>query len=265
MQLVRYKPQSAEIVLKNLLPEESKFIQRALAAKVKDLKPLQVVNELAATITTAYTIAGQQAEQVTLALYVDEFYSKIIESYPRVTIDEIKAAIRSGVYGEYGEFYGLNPKTFIGFVRSYLTSQERKEAKAKFEKPVFTDVKPTDEEIEKSNRDFTNTLYKDFLNDPMMKMEYIPCFIYDVLSKEKIDLSNKTKNRLYKQAGNYLKAEAQGEKLAVLFGKLKKHLTGNNDDENRHMIIAKQMAVWEYFELCKLFEGEIIFSKQTIK
>lgn len=244
----------------NLLPVESKFIQRALSVKVKDVKPLQVVNDLTATFTTAYTIAGQQAEPVALALYVDEFYKKLMETYPCVTIEEVKAAIRAGVYGEYGDYYGLNPKTFIGFVRSYLFSQERREAKRKFEIPVLQESKPTIEELEKSNQEFAEILYQDYLKEKL-QIEFIPSFIYDFLTyKNCFELCGKTKKELHRQAGYYLQEENKSFNMAVLMGKVSKlSQSETGTRESRQTTIAKQFAVQMYFELCKLFKSETIF------
>lgn len=258
MQLVKYKPVASELIISNMQPAEGKFIQRALAPKLKDIKPLSVVNDLTASITTAYTIAGQQADHVTLALYVDEFYKKLIETYPTVTVEEVKAAIRSGVYGEYGDFYGINPKTLIFFVRAYLRSEERKSAKEKFEKTVYDDEKPSVEQLEKSNQDFSNMLYQDFLNRKL-KWEYIPSFIYDfMVYRGCFDLCNRTKNSLHKQAGKILKQEKTEDKLAnLLFGKIEHELSGNS--ENRQTIIAKELAVVEYFSMCEIFNAETIF------
>jgi hypothetical protein len=244
---------NSNLLTPNLLPVERKIIERALCPRLKDEKPVNVVNELAAIFTTAYTIAGQQADDVTLALYVDEFYTKMKESYPSVTIEEIRVAIRCGVYGEYGDYYGLNPKSFVGFVRSYLYSKERLEAKRKFEIPVLIEYKPSPEEIEKKNIEFTNSLLYEFLTDNL-KWEFIPTYIYDFLVTEGIiDLSNKTKKRLVQRAKIYLLQQKQTSTFAGQLSKLA-------DSESIKVVIGKQFAVLEYFELCRLFGATIVFT-----
>ena len=45
-----------------------------------------------------------------------------------LTSVEIQDAFRSGVTGAYGEFYGISPKTLLGFLKSYVASEKKLEA-----------------------------------------------------------------------------------------------------------------------------------------
>lgn len=45
-----------------------------------------------------------------------------------LTSVEIQDAFRSGVTGAYGEFYGITPKSLLGFLRSYVASEKKIEA-----------------------------------------------------------------------------------------------------------------------------------------
>ena len=45
-----------------------------------------------------------------------------------LTALEIQDAFRCGVSGIYGEFYGINPKTLLGFLKSYLSSEKKQDA-----------------------------------------------------------------------------------------------------------------------------------------
>ena len=45
-----------------------------------------------------------------------------------LTSVEIQDAFRAGVTGSYGEFYGISPKTLLGFLKSYITSEKKLEA-----------------------------------------------------------------------------------------------------------------------------------------
>lgn len=45
-----------------------------------------------------------------------------------LTSTEIQDAFRSGVTGMYGEFYGITPKSLIGFLKSYIDSEKKREA-----------------------------------------------------------------------------------------------------------------------------------------
>ena len=45
-----------------------------------------------------------------------------------LTSVEIQDAFRAGVTGVYGEFYGISPKTLLGFLKSYIASEKKLEA-----------------------------------------------------------------------------------------------------------------------------------------
>lgn len=45
-----------------------------------------------------------------------------------LTSVEIQDAFRAGVTGMYGEFYGISPKTLLGFLKSYIASEKKLEA-----------------------------------------------------------------------------------------------------------------------------------------
>lgn len=45
-----------------------------------------------------------------------------------LTSVEIQDAFRAGVTGVYGEFYGISPKTLLGFLKSYISSEKKLEA-----------------------------------------------------------------------------------------------------------------------------------------
>lgn len=45
-----------------------------------------------------------------------------------MTSVEIQDAFRSGVAGMYGEFYGINPKSLMGFLKGYADSEKKIEA-----------------------------------------------------------------------------------------------------------------------------------------
>ena len=45
-----------------------------------------------------------------------------------LTSVEIQEAFRAGVTGLYGEFYGITPKSLLGFLKSYIASEKKVEA-----------------------------------------------------------------------------------------------------------------------------------------
>ena len=51
-----------------------------------------------------------------------------IPEIANLTSVEIQDAFRAGVTGVYGEFYGISPKTLLGFLKSYVSSDKKIEA-----------------------------------------------------------------------------------------------------------------------------------------
>lgn len=174
---------------------ERPIIEAALRPKIKDLQPVRVVNELITILTSIYTIAGQKSDSGTLALYADEFYQKMLSTYPSITIEEVRIALKKGVYDEFEEYYGLNVRTFVSFIRSYLNSEERRIAKQNFETKLLLEPPQilTPEQRERSKKEFVNQLYTDFLNGTLV-IDYIPSYLCGFLEEKRlIVLTNKEK------------------------------------------------------------------------
>ena len=45
-----------------------------------------------------------------------------------LTSVEIQEAFRAGVTGVYGDFYGITPKSLLGFLKSYVSSEKKLDA-----------------------------------------------------------------------------------------------------------------------------------------
>jgi hypothetical protein len=251
---------------KNLLPGERKFIEAALQPKINDQPAEAVVLLFNAIITQAYTRAGfKMPDAVTLALYAREFYEALLEKYPRVTIPEVREALKEGVYGEFGEFTGLNPKTFIQFIKGYLFTKDRKEALRQFESKrdylnATKDLSP--QEREAHGKEFVNMLFEDHLSGKL-QADFVPSFIYDFLEAQgKMKLSLEAKRAISERAKGYflrLKSSRRykgnprsvGDELAAYIQSRDEELTVRN--------ISKQFAVVDFFDACKFNGTKTIF------
>lgn len=242
--------------LEGMMPVQQRYLQAALLPKVKDLEPLNVVNELITIITTTYTIAGQKPDESTLAIFADEFYTRVKEKYPAATIEEIRNALRAGVYGEYGDFFGLNPKTFFGFVNSYMHTAERITAIKEFEAKRLSvyhsqQIETTFEEREQATKDFVNFLFNDFLESRLVT-DYIPVYIYDFLeSKQMIKLSIEEKQSVFNRAANYHRSLSGSGKLTSKLKEVLNCFKVSAEEKTIIKIIAKQLSVNDFFEKSK--------------
>lgn len=86
------------------------------------------LKELAARINEAFRFKGQQPSAVDTADMAVNLDRKLVQTFPEVTLPEIKLAFEYGVTGEYGEYFGINFVTLFKFIKSYLESPDRLDA-----------------------------------------------------------------------------------------------------------------------------------------
>lgn len=254
--------------LSNLLPGERKMIEAALQPKINAQPAVDVVSTFVSIVTTAYTRAGfKMPDEATVFIYADEFYSALMEKYPKVTIPEVREALKEGVYGEYGEFTGLNPKTFMQFVKAFLFSKERKEAMLQFENKrsvLMLQNGMTQEQREESNKEYVNFLFEDHLKGSLL-VDYVPAFLYDFLEQqEKIRLTTEEKKAINEKAKSYftrLKTSKRYKGTARRVDDVLSDYVESRDEKLTVVNISKQFAVVDFFEATKLAGHTTIFPK----
>ena len=87
-------------------------------------------SELAECYRLALKIAGVKnidPKDVSLDVTLTEQILK--REFPSMTMKEVRYATEQGAGGFYGEFHGINPKTFMDWIRAYRNSTEWKQAK----------------------------------------------------------------------------------------------------------------------------------------
>jgi hypothetical protein len=262
-----------------LLPQQQKFINAALQPKIADIEPMKCIEALIAIITTAYTIAGQQLPAdngKTLAIYADEFYSTICLKFPRVTLEEVRTALRAGVYDEYGDYYGLNPKSFLFFLKSYLFSIERKEAAKIFQQKQLIAALPVSalppEQKDRDDKDFINFLFEQYKKKQMRSL-IVPEEAYNILKRTgAISYSADIMRKIKRKARRIRIKQLYDEKTAKLIDGL--DVTANKigqtvdlfaagneptDEKDLVKIIARKIAVLYFFAQCNVGKMENIF------
>lgn len=229
------------------------IIEAALNDKINEMPPMKVVDELISILVSIYTIAGQKSDPTTLALYADEFYQKLRLSFSFITMQEVATALKKGVYDEYGEYYGLNVKTFVSFIRAYLHSEERKAAKKIFEEKllVVPMKEETPEQKEQVKRAFVNELYRDFLDNHLIT-DFIPSYLFLFLEEKKlIVLNNSQKTAVKERATSYYQRLVAQGKLQHEFNNAATNMQASNPDI-RIINISRQFAIYEFFEQCRM-------------
>lgn len=250
-----------EKALSTLLPGERKIIQAALQPKIFERDPLSVVDELISVITSTYTRAGQKVPDdggVTLGIYADELFEMMCEKFPRVTVAEVAEALKAGVYGEAGEYMGLNPKSFLQFIKHFLFSEERKAAQKQFEskKLLITSEMNvlTQAQKDELSKEFINDLFESHLKGELI-IDLVPVHVFDILlSVKEIKIPIDQNEELLQRANSYLqrlktniKARAGSREVNSL-AETFKNANASSSIQN----IAKKFAISDYFEACRL-------------
>ncbi len=124
---------AAEVALQMIPKGAEEIIKSALAPKISNITPIAATDAMIDVFSMATAISGSVTDGDTLIAHAHETYDWLMRLYPEVTLEEIRSAVRAGVYDEYGKYYGLNPKSYVFFVREYLQSEKRRVAKAAYE------------------------------------------------------------------------------------------------------------------------------------
>lgn len=99
-----------------------------------------------------------------VALLTTKLASDLQESYPYLTLQELSLCFELGAKGEYGDFMGLNLRTFTRWLKAYQTSDlryravvEREQAKAQAALPSISE-----EYKEQRERAFLNRVFEHY-------------------------------------------------------------------------------------------------------
>lgn len=93
---------------------------------------------------TAYAITGYRIDKdKILEIDVPATVTLIKDFHPRRDYEDLEKAVKWGALGKYGEFTGINAKTIINWLDSYISSPEFKD-KLRDNKPKAKELPPPD-------------------------------------------------------------------------------------------------------------------------
>lgn len=148
------------------------MIRLALMPSIRTYAPKDATNNILAIVAYAVTISGQKITTPEMMVFADEILERCTLLYPHATIEEIRVAIKNGIYGEYGEYFGLNAKTFMQFIEGYLQSEKRRLAKEAYEKAKRTEQKPAP--VKMTIGDYKAWILEDYRIFKEMGKEFVP-------------------------------------------------------------------------------------------
>lgn len=241
--------------------------------KIKEFKDKNEVSaQIDALVNFTFAYKGhspateREYEFTTNALKEDIFLN-----FNNYTIEDVKLAFKLGVRGELGEYYGLNPKTFYDWLKSY---------KSKYITPVTNNVialipkkevpPPPKKDIDANNKIIICNVLQDFIKTKQYTFNDFGNVMYEFLFRLGIiNLSKDEKNEILSESRVQLKLELterneQLNKLGKTYHKidLKKafneiELESNKDYETQVIMLAKKNALKKFIQSCAETEVDL--------
>lgn len=107
-------------------------IQQARKSQlVSNVSKDEIMKMLIAGISHSAMVRGQDISVNGKTFIANEVYSEVFAKKLDLKVEEIPLVFRNGVYGRYGDYYGVNALTIVGWFESYLASDERREVRIK--------------------------------------------------------------------------------------------------------------------------------------
>lgn len=106
------------------------ILKAATGPTIGTLKVEEQTNLFTAIVEILYTLKhlDPSVNKQRIALSADVLRDKVVERFPYLTIGEVKLALESGVYGEFGKDTILTPANLVNWVIAFTKLPERAEA-----------------------------------------------------------------------------------------------------------------------------------------
>jgi hypothetical protein len=194
-------------------------------------------------------------------------------------MEEVRTSIRNCVFDEYGEYFRLNVKTFVMFIREYLFSEQRKAAKAAFEAARKKEDKPkeieppywedgywTAERIDQW-QDITENCYRWFCEDSVLA-GFIQEGSYWLLKRSgAIVVTDGYRTEIIERAKQAIRAELIKNESKKHISEIKetleqlKSLEDYSELKRQVHYTAKKLAVLDYFNTLRKKERTSVFKE----
>lgn len=196
---------------------------------------------------------GYKADKEIINQYIDELVSDLVKYNGLLSFQEIEIAFKNGWKGEYGEFMGLNNKTFSTWVTAYRFGVKRANAKIAMQKAKEIELTPvviSEKEKESIIREGALSCFKSFYETKVLT-DY-GNITYNYLDKlGKIPFTAERKREIMAQCKERLLAEEKEKFASVAFelrNPIKKEIENIIADKSAKLILeSKREALKQYF------------------
>lgn len=218
----------------------------------KSLSPMQKETECLDAVTKVHAMCGDKGEDdVLLEFQTIELQSCLTGKYGELTVEEINKALEMLIAGEFGQFFGLNRKSYYQALKGYYELPQRSECMKEYlslteaPKPLISQ--------EESEKICLNGAIQHFHEYKEMKNKVHPMFAgiyYKSLEKAGIiSYSNEEKKSMLIEAEKEYVTELQTKKMAGVIKKdayeqILANMSGNLSLKNW----ARRIALYRFFD-----------------
>lgn len=131
---------------------ELAITQARKSPMVSTLGRNDVMKMLTAGISHSAMVRGQDISLNGKSFIANEVYNEVFRKHSDLRVEEIPLVFKNGVYGRYGEYFGINALTIVKWFDEYLSSDERYNAKQKEKQESVTMICHDESEEAKQKR-----------------------------------------------------------------------------------------------------------------
>jgi hypothetical protein len=118
------------VFVPDVAPKEvERYINLSMQKKVFEIEDNEILKNSTKIIVKANFNAGlKEVPDIELKMIVKEFANDLQRFYKKNSMEEIREAMDLGSKGMFGEVYGVNPKSWNEWIKSFLSQENRKKA-----------------------------------------------------------------------------------------------------------------------------------------
>ena len=105
---------------------DDRLERAARGMRIADLPREALIDRLSGILSGTYILVGFQIPAISdITLLTAKLATDLLESYAFLSVEEVELCFELGARGQYGDFAGLNLRTFHRWLRIYKTSEAR--------------------------------------------------------------------------------------------------------------------------------------------
>ena len=208
------------------------------------------IKQVAGLVTRIFMLKNQKTDEASLIFTANELQTQLKEHYYYLTFGEVKQALENGVFGNYGEYYGISVVTMCGWLDKYLGSEERMrylESQRPKLKAITQTATRTKEEKEDDMRNLVLSKFERFIVEK--KCDFFVDITYKFMLELKlINPDTEYKNKMMQKADKILSERKKIAEIKSLQDLFRQREADNAQTYNEKRInTAKRLIIEEYF------------------